>query len=78
MGSTHNHYQLEVEGLAAELDVLSFKGEEWLSHEICTSDHGRHPLACSSVARISNCPRRWANEVPSFLDPAAQQVLSSL
>ncbi|MBH3346425.1 hypothetical protein I5O09_22140, partial [Pseudomonas parafulva] len=29
--STHNHYQLEVEGLAAELDVLSFKGEEWLS-----------------------------------------------
>ena len=31
MGSTHNHYQLEVEGLAAELDVLSFKGEEWLS-----------------------------------------------
>ncbi len=29
--STHNHYQLEAEGLAAELDVLSFKGEEWLS-----------------------------------------------
>ncbi|WP_243432438.1 type VI secretion system Vgr family protein [Pseudomonas sp. 32_A] len=31
MGSTHNLYQLEVEDLTAELDVLSFKGEEWLS-----------------------------------------------
>ncbi len=31
MGSTHNRYQLEVEDLTAELDVLSFKGEEWLS-----------------------------------------------
>ncbi len=30
-GSTHNHYQLEVQGLAAEIDILSFKGEEWLS-----------------------------------------------
>ncbi|WP_043201580.1 type VI secretion system Vgr family protein [Pseudomonas putida] len=28
---SHNHYQLEVDGLAVELDVLSFKGEEWLS-----------------------------------------------
>ncbi len=31
VGSLHNHYQLEVEGLAVELDVLSFQGEEWLS-----------------------------------------------
>ncbi|NSX21909.1 MULTISPECIES: type VI secretion system tip protein VgrG [Pseudomonas] len=31
MGFTHNHYQLEVDQLAVELDVLSFKGEEWLS-----------------------------------------------
>ncbi|MCM8913540.1 type VI secretion system tip protein VgrG [Pseudomonas inefficax] len=31
MGSSHNRYQLEVEDLTAELDVLSFKGEEWLS-----------------------------------------------
>ena len=31
MGATHNHYQLEVEGLAAELDVLSFNGKEGLS-----------------------------------------------
>ncbi|MBH3346366.1 hypothetical protein I5O09_21815, partial [Pseudomonas parafulva] len=30
-GFTHNRYQLEVENLKAELDVLSFKGEEWLS-----------------------------------------------
>lgn len=31
-GSTHNHYTLEVDELdAVELDVLSFKGEEWLS-----------------------------------------------
>lgn len=31
VSALHNHYQLEVEGLAVELDVLSFKGEEWLS-----------------------------------------------
>jgi type VI secretion system secreted protein VgrG len=32
LGSTHNHYTLEVDELdAVELDVLSFKGEEWLS-----------------------------------------------
>ncbi|MGN8258504.1 hypothetical protein ACLEJW_04105 [Pseudomonas sp. SMSB3] len=31
ISSSHNHYQLEVQGLAAEIDILSFKGEEWLS-----------------------------------------------
>lgn len=31
MGFTHNHYHLKVNQLAVELDVLSFKGEEWLS-----------------------------------------------
>ena len=31
-GSAHNHYTLAVDELdAVELDVLSFKGEEWLS-----------------------------------------------
>lgn len=57
MGATHNHYQLEVEGLSAELDVLSFNGKEGVSQPFnytiaFTSpeqDIARHGLEISST-----------------------------
>jgi len=53
LGSTHNHYTLDIDELdAVELDVLSFKGEEWLSQPFKYTVAFTSPTQDIDVAKV--------------------------
>lgn len=53
LGPTHNHYTLEIDELdAVELDVLSFKGEEWLSQPFMYTVAFTSPAQDIDVAKV--------------------------